>query len=169
MVKFYLFFSALQNWVLGDLFRLLHFHEELFGLWFSTEFCSWFSTYAENMLKYMTHVSVAEDFAGGKKKCTWKHRRRASSPREFLRLENPHNISLMSTVPSRLLSNRSKIRGAKGTSDDIFIAFSTSSNSVRVALSPFAHLHSNRHPIRLCKIVSNNRAQCLESSWYSLA
>ena len=74
---------------------------------------------------------------------TWKHRRRASSPREFLRLEKPQSISLMSTVPSRLLSNRSKMRGAIGISDDMFIAFSTSSNLDRVALSPFAHLHIN--------------------------
>lgn len=74
------------------------------------------------------------------KDCTWKHRRRASSPWDLRRLENPQSISLMSTVPSRLLSNRSKILGARGTRDDIFIAFSTSSNSDRVALSPFAHL-----------------------------
>ena len=33
------------------------------------------------------------------------------------------------------------MRGARGSNDDILIAFSTSSNSDRVALSPFAHLH----------------------------
>lgn len=71
---------------------------------------------------------------------TWKHKRRASSPLEFLKLEKPQSISLMSTVPSRLLSNKSNIRGARGISDGIFIAFSTSSNSERVALSPFTHL-----------------------------
>lgn len=32
------------------------------------------------------------------------------------------------------------MRGARGSNDDIFIAFSTSLNSDRVALSPFAHL-----------------------------
>lgn len=47
----------------------------------------------------------------------------------------------MSTVPSRLLSNRSNTRGARGINESIFIAFKTSSNSERVALSPFAHLH----------------------------
>lgn len=76
----------------------------------------------------------------GSKEVTWKQSWRASSPCEFLRLEKPHRISLMSTVPSRLLSNRSKTRGARGSSDNMFIAFSTSSNSERVALSPFAHL-----------------------------
>ena len=50
----------------------------------------------------------------------------------------------MSTVPSRLLSNRSNIRGARGISDDIFIAFRTFSNSDSVAFSPSAHLQDNR-------------------------
>jgi hypothetical protein len=74
------------------------------------------------------------------KECTWKHRRRASSPCEFLRLENPQRISRISTVPSRLLSKRSKILGARGINEDMFIAFSTCSNSDWVALSPFEHL-----------------------------
>lgn len=72
---------------------------------------------------------------------TWKQRRRASSPREFLRLESPQRISLMSTVPSRLLSNRSNTRGASGISASIFIAFRTCSNSSSLAFSPSAHLH----------------------------
>ncbi|KAG7032908.1 hypothetical protein SDJN02_06958, partial [Cucurbita argyrosperma subsp. argyrosperma] len=72
--------------------------------------------------------------------CSNNKLRRASSPCELRRLENPQSNSRMSIVPSRLLSKRSKIRGARGISEDIFIAFSTSSNSGRVALSPFAHL-----------------------------
>uniref|UniRef100_A0A0A9BTC5 CCamK n=1 Tax=Arundo donax TaxID=35708 RepID=A0A0A9BTC5_ARUDO len=72
----------------------------------------------------------------------WKQRRRASSPREFLRLESPHRISLMSTVPSRLLSNKSNTRGARGISESIFIAFSTSSNSDSVAFSPSPHIRA---------------------------
>lgn len=75
-----------------------------------------------------------------RKRLTWKHKRRASSPLEFLKLEKPHSISLMSTVPSRLLSNKSNIRGARGISDGNFMALSTSSNSDRVALSPLTHL-----------------------------
>lgn len=52
-------------------------------------------------------------------------------------------ISLMSTLPSLLLSNKSKIRGARATSDDISISLRTSSNSGNVALSPL-HLHSSQ-------------------------
>jgi hypothetical protein len=59
----------------------------------------------------------------------------------------------MSTVPSRLLSNRSKMRGAIGISNDMFIAFSTSSNSDRVALSPFAHLHIYISPLEYEKLI----------------
>uniref|UniRef100_A0A804P0Q1 Uncharacterized protein n=1 Tax=Zea mays TaxID=4577 RepID=A0A804P0Q1_MAIZE len=87
---------------------------------------------------------------------TWKQSRSASSPRELRRLDSPHRISLMSTVPSRLLSNRSNTRGASGTSASSLIALSTCSNSASVAFSPSAHLQPpaavviHDHPMLSC-------------------
>jgi len=45
------------------------------------------------------------------------------------------------------------MRGAIGISNDMFIAFSTSSNSDRVALSPFAHLQIYIPPLEYEKLI----------------